>query len=231
MKTSKAGLDFIRSFEGYHTKLPNGDCKAYWDATGKVWTIGWGCTEGVSKGDVWTEAKAKERFAIEMRKHEAFVEGLCKEFNFTPNQNQFDALVSHSYNCGPGGTRKVMKAKFNFMVYGQTSGGKRLPGLVRRRKDEQKLFNTPTTKELKTSLKKNSRSYRFGERFNKFLEFTGIGALLSMATFQEVKDYLLDPKLLIALVLGFATWVAIKYLNFRTLEAARERRYILRSKK
>lgn len=26
MQVSQAGLDFIKSFEGYHRKLPNGDC-------------------------------------------------------------------------------------------------------------------------------------------------------------------------------------------------------------
>src|SRR3990167_10439473 len=105
MKISKTGLDLITSFEGYHTKLPDGSCKAYWDATGRVWTIGYGVTEGVKRGDVWSRKKADERFAIEIGKHAKFVDQLVK---FPVNQNQYDALVSFCYNCGPGNLKKLI---------------------------------------------------------------------------------------------------------------------------
>ena len=41
MKLSAAGFDLIRSFEGYHTALPDGSCKAYLDTLAKphIWTI------------------------------------------------------------------------------------------------------------------------------------------------------------------------------------------------
>lgn len=44
MKLSQRGLDLIKGFEGYHRKLPNGDCIAY-RCPANVWTIGYGCTE------------------------------------------------------------------------------------------------------------------------------------------------------------------------------------------
>jgi lysozyme len=150
MKISKVGLDLITSFEGYHTKLPDGSCKAYWDATGRVWTIGWGCTEGVNKGDVWSREKADRMFAVEIGKHAKFVDDLVK---FPVNQNQYDALVSFCYNCGPGNLKKLI-VKYNkggyaavgkgFLLYTR-SGGKVLRGLQRRRKAESVLFLKPAT--------------------------------------------------------------------------------------
>ena len=67
------------------------------------------------------------------------------------NQHQFDALLSFTYNVGTGNLarstllRKVkanpkdpsIRTEFSRWVYG---GGKRLPGLVRRRKMEADLY-------------------------------------------------------------------------------------------
>lgn len=225
MKLSDNGLKFISSFEGYHTALPDGKCKAYWDKLGKVWTIGYGCTEGVSEGMVLTKKQADALFYKELEKHMGYVDALCKEFDFKPNQNQFDALVSHCYNCGPRGTRVVFKRNFDFSSYGLRSrDGSRPRGLARRRQSEQALFETPTTKEIISK----SRQLKAGARLQRFLEWSGVGSLLTIATLQDIQNFLTDPRTFAVLVVGFAAWWTIKYVNFRTIEAHKEGRYQLR---
>jgi hypothetical protein len=70
------------------------------------------------------------------------------------NQNQFDALVSFTYNLGPGwtvqktGIRDALKARRyrdvpREMKKWVKAGGKTLPGLVRRRNAEARLFAAP----------------------------------------------------------------------------------------
>jgi lysozyme len=70
------------------------------------------------------------------------------------NQHQLDALISFTFNCGEGslaastlrkrlnrGEYKAVPSELNKWVM---SGGKRLPGLVRRRKAEGALFSHGT---------------------------------------------------------------------------------------
>jgi lysozyme len=148
-KLSKACINLVRSFEGYHRKLANGDCTTYYCPAG-VLTIGYGCTVGINPGDVWTHEQAIAALKRELEKHETAVNELVKT---EINQNQFDALVSFSYNCGSGALgksallKKVNKGDFagaaaEFHKWNK-GGGKVLPGLVRRRAQEAELFLTP----------------------------------------------------------------------------------------
>ena len=98
MNLSDSGLDLIKSCEGYHKALPDGGCAAYLCPAG-VPTLGWGATEGVKIGDVWTRAQAEEALRRELAKHEAAVTRLV---TVDLKQGQFDALVSFSYNVGSG---------------------------------------------------------------------------------------------------------------------------------
>jgi lysozyme len=149
MKISVAGLELIRSFEGYHRKLPNGDCTTYRCPAG-VLTIGFGNTEGIKEGMVWTRAEAEAALLRELAQFEAAVDRLV---TVELNQNQFDALVSFSYNCGIGALQKsTLLKKLNTGDYkGAASqfkqwnkgGGRVLPGLVDRRAREATLFMTP----------------------------------------------------------------------------------------
>lgn len=149
MKLSKRGLDLIKEFEGYHRQLPDGACVAYRCPAG-VWTIGYGCTEGVKEGMRWTKADAEARLLSELEKHERAVERLS---TVDLNQNQYDALVSFSYNLGSGALGKsTLLAKVNkgdMRGAGQEfgkwikAGGKVLPGLVARRGKEAALFLEP----------------------------------------------------------------------------------------
>ncbi|WP_338149530.1 lysozyme [Acinetobacter higginsii] len=142
--TSNVGLDLIASFEG--TKL-----KAYDDGVG-VWTIGIGTTVypngvKVKKGDSCTLDQAKTYFAHDLKRFEASVNNLVK---VPLSQNQFDALVSLTYNIGSTAFKNsTLLKKLNAKDYAGAAdqflrwnkgGGKVLKGLVRRREAERALF-------------------------------------------------------------------------------------------
>ena len=149
MHISQAGLDLIKSFEGYLDRLPDGSCRAYL-CPAKVWTIGWGCTEGVSEGLTWTKDQAEQGLRTELIKHENNVKRLV---TVELNQNEFDALTSFTYNVGAGALQKstVLRclnkndragAARGFALWNK-GGGKVLPGLVIRRQREATLFLSP----------------------------------------------------------------------------------------
>ncbi len=149
MKISSDGLRLIKSFEGYHRTLPNGDCIAYKCPAG-VWTIGYGCTEGIKEGMVWAKDEAEARLLNEIVKFEA---GVNRLVTAEINQNQFDALVSFAYNCGLGALERskilkatnagnFSKAAASFAAWNK-GGGKVLPGLVQRRARESVLYMKP----------------------------------------------------------------------------------------
>ncbi len=149
MQISDEGIRLIKSFEGYHTRLKDGSCAAYL-CPAHVPTIGYGCTEGVRLGMVWTEAEAVAGLAREIAKFEAVVSRLV---TVTINQNEYDAMVSLAYNIGAGafGRSTVLKRLNNGDRVGAAKafemwtrgGGRVLPGLVSRRKREAALFLKP----------------------------------------------------------------------------------------
>ena len=139
MRTSKKGIDLIKKFEGIKTK-------AYKCPAG-VWTIGYGHTKDVKKGDTCTMAQAIEFLKEDLRVFEGAIDDLVK---VELNQNQFDALVSFVYNVGSGAfqdstLRKFLNAghfplaagQFDRWVYAK---GVKLEGLVKRRAAEKELF-------------------------------------------------------------------------------------------
>ncbi len=139
MKTSDKGIGLIKRFEGLRLK-------AYLCPAGKP-TIGYGHTKDVKLGDVITEEEAEQLLLEDL----IVVENEINKHNLDINQNQFDALVSFVYNVGVGNFRtstllkkiktdpndKTIANEFKRWVYG---GGKILPGLVRRRKEEANLY-------------------------------------------------------------------------------------------
>lgn len=135
MNISENGLNLIKQFEG--CRLTTYRCPA-----GKL-TIGWGHTANVKEGQTITQKQADDMLKQDMKVYENHVNNIVK---IKLNQNQFDALVSFCYNCGPGNLkklvngRKVEQISDAILLYNK-SGGKVLNGLVRRRKAEQELFN------------------------------------------------------------------------------------------
>lgn len=250
MKISQAGLNLICEFEGYHRRLPNGDCTTY-RCPADVLTIGYGCTEGIKEGEVWTQQQAQDRFRSELVKHEAAVARMA---TVDLSQNQFDALVSFSYNCGTGALQKsTLLKKVNagdfegagraFAAWNK-GGGKVLPGLVRRRAAESALFlkpaasadepDMPQTVDAPSPVPQNSRivaTASAGERAAGLLTIGGIGLSFSDAlgyggqVLPLVKTYGLQAFVLVMLALaaGFALVKHFRtedHVEGKTVEAA-----------
>ena len=139
MKTSQYGIDLIKHFEGC-------ELKAYKCPAG-VWTIGYGHTKGVQPGDEWSEDHADHMLQVELEEYEGYVD---KYVTAPLGQNQFDALVSWTYNLGGGNLSastmlKVLNAGEyeevpNQMLRWNKAGGKVLEGLTRRRQAEGDMF-------------------------------------------------------------------------------------------
>ena len=140
MKTSQAGVDLIKQFEGQ--RLTAYKCPA------GIWTIGYGHTSAagapeVQPGMTITYQEANAILVRDLGKYEDAVDRLVK---VPLTQNQFDALVSFTYNVGEGALAKsTLLKKLNAGQYDAVpaelmkwtkGGGKELPGLVRRRRAE-----------------------------------------------------------------------------------------------
>lgn len=139
MKLSNVGYALIKEFEGC-------ELMAYQDGGG-VWTIGFGHTLGVKKGDLITMEGAHrylEQDAMDS------VDAVNKLVKVVLTQNQFDALVCFTFNLGTGALKgSTLLRKLNSGDYAGASqefqrwnkdNGKEVAGLTRRRKAEATLF-------------------------------------------------------------------------------------------
>lgn len=136
MKISDAGINLIKRFEGCRLE-------AYQDSA-KVWTIGYGHTGGVYKGQVISQMEADVLLRQDLVKAELAVSKYDNKYHWT--QNQFDALVSFAFNIGSinqltaKGTRSISEISAKIPAY-RKAGGKVLSGLVKRRQAEKELFD------------------------------------------------------------------------------------------
>ena len=145
MIVTTSGIEMICAFEGLHLS-------AYDDGVG-VWSIGFGTTVypsgvRVKEGDECTLEQAKSFMAHDLKKFEHAVEQAVK---VSIHQNQFDALVSLTYNIGAGAFRNsTLLNKLNVGDYHGASaqfdvwnkaGGRVLQGLINRRAVERMLFD------------------------------------------------------------------------------------------
>ena len=167
MKTSQTGIELIKHFESLHdgdlhrTGLQPKLCPA------GVYTVGWGravvdpVTNKFIRADTpngyeracelytdLTEEEAEELLKEDLEKFENIVHN---RLTVQLEQNQFDALVSHTYNTG--GSDGLFKRLNTLPLDSKdiaswwttkyiTANGKLLNGLVRRRKVEYELFST-----------------------------------------------------------------------------------------
>ena len=159
MKTSEAGIQLIKDFEGCHSSPYL--CPA------KLWTIGYGhvlypqqarmkTEERVSlclKEDhakVWGTDEIIELLEKDLLRFESGVLRLCP--SAADNQCHFDALVSFSFNVGLGNLQaSTLRMKYNrddfegaaneFLKW-RKANGQVLQGLVRRREAEKSLFES-----------------------------------------------------------------------------------------
>jgi lysozyme len=137
--TSTKGRSLIKKWEGL--RLEAYLCPA------NVWTIGYGHTGGVLKGQTVTEAEANDLLTKDLKRFEDAVNFMVK---VTLNQNQFDALVSFTYNVGTGAlstsTLLTQLNKGNYTCVPaqlrrwNKAGSRVLEGLKKRREDEVKLW-------------------------------------------------------------------------------------------
>ena len=141
MNIGAAGIELIKSFEGLRLA-------AYLDSV-DVPTIGYGHTKGVKMGDTCTEAEAEAFLVADL----ADAEGCVNRLVSVPlTQNEYDALVSFTYNLGCGTLKKsTLLRLLNESNYDAAAleirkfnraGGVPLAGLTRRRAAEEALFET-----------------------------------------------------------------------------------------
>lgn len=144
MQPSQACINLISKYEG--CKLSAYQCSA------GVWTIGYGHTSGVKKGDRLSQANADRLLRSDVEDFAADVGDLLVQRGVTATQNQFDALVCFAFNVGIGALSKstllkklaagdAMGAADQFRRWNK-AGGKELAGLTKRRESERALFLT-----------------------------------------------------------------------------------------
>ena len=120
---------------------------AYQDTAG-VWTIGYGHTAGVKKGDRCTQYQAEQYLREDLAKFEA----AASKVRNVNTQGRFDAVVDFCYNCGIGNfssstLKKYIEAgRANWEIQEQflrwvNAGGKKQGGLVSRRIWEAARWN------------------------------------------------------------------------------------------
>lgn len=139
MKVSDKGIALIKKYEG---------CKltAYKAVpTEKYYTIGYGhYGSDVAKDMEISASYAEALLRLDLDRFCTYVNNLGR----TWTQNQYDALVSFTYNCGAANLKKLVANRTNSqiasaMLLYNKAGGKVLKGLTRRREEESRLFQTP----------------------------------------------------------------------------------------
>jgi len=244
VKTSQAGIDLIKQFEG--VRLESYVCPA------GILTIGVGHTSAAGPPKVVPKMKityqeANEILARDLVKYESAVDRLV---TVPLSQNQFDALVSFTFNVGEGALAKsTLLKKLNAGKYSEVpaelmkwtkGGGRELPGLVRRRRAECALWRSVNDRSdidvdearVKPDPQKPAKTMSKSKEGNAAI-FTGGAAALSAAgevsrqvkdtgdSLTSVLDLVKDPTflLLVAIVLAAG---AIWYWRRQRLEETGE---------
>lgn len=140
MRASSTLIQAIKKFEGV-------SLSAYQDSKG-VWTIGYGHTKDVKKGDRITQYQAEQFLREDLQQFEA----VANRVKRIATQGKFDAILDFIYNCGPANfesstLKKYIEAgKATWEIQEQflrwvNAGDRKLGGLVSRRIWEANRFN------------------------------------------------------------------------------------------
>lgn len=128
---------FVQQFEGYSPV-------AYWD--NKQWSIGYG-TKASGEGATITKEQAKADHERDLAKARNTVVAHQKKHGYDWAPHQVDALSAFTYNLGAGGLRQLTDGGLrgdeeisSMILEYNRAGGKKSPGLVKRRVAEAKLF-------------------------------------------------------------------------------------------
>lgn len=138
---NQAGIELIKSFEGLRLKA--------YQCSANKWTIGYGHTKGVYKGQEITLEQAEAFLLDDLQDAQRAV---CSLVKVPLNDNEYAALVSFVFNVGSGNfERSTLLKMLNRGWYEQVPAqltrwnkvnGSENGGLSRRRAAEGKLWNT-----------------------------------------------------------------------------------------
>ncbi|MFK7888037.1 MAG: LysM peptidoglycan-binding domain-containing protein [Gammaproteobacteria bacterium] len=195
LSLSQDGVDLIKSFEGLRLN-------SYQDSGG-VWTIGYGHTSGVGPGQTITQAQA-DSF---LRQDVQWAENAVRDNVDVPlTQNQFDALVSFTFNVGAGAfAGSTLLRNLNAGDYAGAqeqfgrwvnADGQRLEGLVRRRGDEAALFgsegpsgtDTPTEPDSPDAPSTNAYTVRAGDTLSGIAQTNGVSVDALIAANPQISN-------------------------------------------
>lgn len=141
MRLLEAFIQLVEKFEG--CKL-----KAYTCPAG-VWTIGFGATgRDIKKGVEWTQKQADDRMFTDVDVYATAAAKLSP--GLTSDANKHSAIADFCYNLGTTRYKaSTLKRKVDAEEWDEAEeelakwvwgGGKKLPGLVRRRAEEARLL-------------------------------------------------------------------------------------------
>jgi GH24 family phage-related lysozyme (muramidase) len=181
MNTSDTGIEHIKRWEGFRSKLYN-------DPAGHC-TIGYGfllhkgnCTKDDYEKykDGISETEATKQLKEKLSSYEKSVNDMVK---VPLTQEQFDALVSFTYNIGSSNLEKSdLLKKLNKQDYKSVpdemmrwvyAGRKKLNGLVNRRKSEAKLFD-PHWNPDETAANANQHTVKAGDSLSAIAAKNGL---------------------------------------------------------
>lgn len=148
MKASKKGIDFIKRYESFSSKV-------YYCQAGKP-TIGYGHVITKEESHLLKATITKEEaLKILARDLERFEKAVLRLVKVPISQTQFDMLVSFAFNTGEGQkglAGSTLLKKVNLNPNDQTikdefskwvwANGMRSNGLIRRRKEEGEVYFT-----------------------------------------------------------------------------------------
>lgn len=138
------GIDLIKRFEGFSSTVYI--CPAGYR------TIGYGHL--VRSGESFNEISETEAEELLCKDVESAERAVLRLVNVPLTDGQFDALVSFTYNLGPGALQcSTLRRKVNRQAHREVpaqlvrwvwAGGRKLNGLIRRRAVEAKLYQLQT---------------------------------------------------------------------------------------
>lgn len=166
-RTGQNGLNLVMKEEGCRLK-------AYKLLGEKYYTIGYGHSydSSITANTVWTQAQAESALKEDLRKFENYVNSLVN--NVKLNQNQFDALISYTYNRGQGGLKQLRSKSNTIPEYSNNivkywgSAIRYKKALIERRKREKVLFDTVPNISVETAGTSNfnENCYQFQKAAN-----------------------------------------------------------------
>ena len=137
---SQSCIDLVKQAEGFRDT-------AYRLPGESNYTIGYGHTDDkVYEGQTITEEAAERLLKADLKGYEEYVLKYCSYLEL--NQNQLDALVSFTYNGGPGMLHQLTANKArtaeeiaeHITSYTKSSSESNRKGLLKRRTAEKELF-------------------------------------------------------------------------------------------